>query len=124
VDTKAARVLYAEASKDVVDFLFSLLTLPVGTVVKILGNDAMVGSIGNLYGSQARPWGVRAVPPHRAHEVKGPNPKYASRHRSYLPCCQNPSLACYRVADESREAALRAELQCRLRCVVSIRELR
>jgi hypothetical protein len=30
---------------------FSLLTLPVGTVVKILGNDAMVGSIGNLYGS-------------------------------------------------------------------------
>jgi hypothetical protein len=34
-----------------VDFLFSLLTLPVGTVVKILGNDAMVGSIGNLYGS-------------------------------------------------------------------------
>ncbi|KAG0536506.1 hypothetical protein BDA96_03G069500 [Sorghum bicolor] len=51
VDTKAARVLYAEASKDVVDFLFSLLTLPVGTVVKILGNDAMVGSIGNLYGS-------------------------------------------------------------------------
>ncbi|KAL6847952.1 hypothetical protein ACP4OV_022080 [Aristida adscensionis] len=44
-------VLYAEASKDVVDFLFSLLTLPVGTVVKILTKDSMVGSIGNLYGS-------------------------------------------------------------------------
>ncbi|KAJ1282548.1 hypothetical protein BS78_03G060900 [Paspalum vaginatum] len=51
VDTKAGRVLYAEAGKDVVDFLFSLLTLPVGTVVKILSKDAMVGSIGNLYGS-------------------------------------------------------------------------
>jgi len=51
VDTKAGRVLYAEASKDVVDFLFSLLTLPVGTVVKILSKDAMVGSVGNLYGS-------------------------------------------------------------------------
>ncbi|CAO2185716.1 unnamed protein product [Urochloa humidicola] len=51
VDTKAGRVLYAEASKDVVDFLFSLLTLPVGTVVKILSKDSMVGSIGNLYGS-------------------------------------------------------------------------
>ncbi|KAJ1282550.1 hypothetical protein BS78_03G060800 [Paspalum vaginatum] len=51
VDTTAQRVLYAEASKDVVDFLFSLLTLPVGTVVKILSKDAMVGSIGNLYGS-------------------------------------------------------------------------
>jgi len=51
VDTKGGRVLYGEASKDVVDFLFSLLTLPVATVVKILSQDAMVGSIGNLYGS-------------------------------------------------------------------------
>ena len=49
--TKAQRVLYAEAGKDVVDFLFSLLTLPVGTVVKILSRDAMAGSVGNLYGS-------------------------------------------------------------------------
>jgi hypothetical protein len=51
IDTKSERVLYAEAGKDVVDFLFSLLTLPVGTVVKILSQDFMVGSIGNLYGS-------------------------------------------------------------------------
>ncbi|OEL12733.1 hypothetical protein BAE44_0026248, partial [Dichanthelium oligosanthes] len=51
VDGKAGRVLYAEAGKDVVDFLFSLLTLPVGTVVKILSKDSMVGSVGNLYGS-------------------------------------------------------------------------
>ncbi|KAF7027988.1 hypothetical protein CFC21_039969 [Triticum aestivum] len=51
VDTKAQRVVYAEAGKDVVDFLFSLLTLPVGTVVKLLGTDTMVGSVGNLYGS-------------------------------------------------------------------------
>jgi hypothetical protein len=43
-----------------------------------------------IYESQARPWGVRAVPPHRAHEAKGPNPKCASRHRPYLSCCQNP----------------------------------
>ena len=51
VNTKAGRVMYAEAGKDVVDFLFSLLTLPVGGVVKILSKDAMVGCIGNLYGS-------------------------------------------------------------------------
>ncbi|TVU21785.1 hypothetical protein EJB05_31447, partial [Eragrostis curvula] len=53
VDTKAGRVLYAEAGKDVVDFLFSLLTMPVGAVVRILSKDAMVGSIGNLYGTTA-----------------------------------------------------------------------
>jgi hypothetical protein len=51
IDTKSQRVLYAEAGKDVVDFLFSLLTLPVGTVVKILSQGSMVGSVGNLYGS-------------------------------------------------------------------------
>jgi hypothetical protein len=51
VNSKTQRVLYAEAGKDVVDFLFSLLTLPVGTVVKLLTTDTMVGSVGNLYGS-------------------------------------------------------------------------
>ncbi|XP_044361824.1 uncharacterized protein [Triticum aestivum] len=51
VDTKAQRVLFVEASKDVVDFLFSLLALPVGTAVKLLGKDSMVGCVGNLYGS-------------------------------------------------------------------------
>jgi hypothetical protein len=51
MDTKAQRVLFAEASKDVVDFLFSLLALPVGTAVKLLGKDSMVGCVGNLYGS-------------------------------------------------------------------------
>jgi hypothetical protein len=51
VDTKAQRVLFAEASKDVVDFLFSLLSLPVGTAVKLLGKEAMVGSVGCLYAS-------------------------------------------------------------------------
>uniref|UniRef100_A0ACD5UZG6 Uncharacterized protein n=1 Tax=Avena sativa TaxID=4498 RepID=A0ACD5UZG6_AVESA len=51
VDTQAQRVLFAEASKDVVDFLFSLLALPVGTAVKLLGKDSMVGCVGNLNGS-------------------------------------------------------------------------
>jgi hypothetical protein len=51
VDTKAERVLYAEAGKDVVDFLFSFLALPVGTVVKLLGKESMVGCVDNVYAS-------------------------------------------------------------------------
>ncbi|KAJ1282561.1 hypothetical protein BS78_03G062000 [Paspalum vaginatum] len=51
IDRKAQRLLFAEANKDVVDFLFSLLVLPVGAAVKLLGKEAMVGSVGNLYGS-------------------------------------------------------------------------
>jgi hypothetical protein len=51
VNSKTQRVLYAEAGKDVVDFLFSLLTMPVGTAAKLLTADSMVGSVGNLYSS-------------------------------------------------------------------------
>ncbi|CAO2161097.1 unnamed protein product [Urochloa humidicola] len=51
VDTKSQRVLFAEAGKEVVDFLFFLLALPVATAVKLVGTDAMVGSVGNLYAS-------------------------------------------------------------------------
>ncbi|CAO2193695.1 unnamed protein product [Urochloa humidicola] len=51
IDSKSKRVLFAEASKEVVDFLFSLLALPVATAVKLVGKDAMVGCVGNLYAS-------------------------------------------------------------------------
>ncbi|KAJ1400191.1 hypothetical protein SESBI_29751 [Sesbania bispinosa] len=51
VDTKNEKVLFAEASKPVVDFLFNLLCLPVGTVVRLLNKKGMVGSLGNLYQS-------------------------------------------------------------------------
>lgn len=49
IDRKAQRVLFAEASKEVVDFLFSLLALPVATAIKLVGKEAMVGCVGNLY---------------------------------------------------------------------------
>ncbi|XP_051220364.1 uncharacterized protein [Lolium perenne] len=53
VDTKAQRVLYAEAGKEVVDFLFSVLALPLGRVAGLLHTQAgsMSGSVGNLYES-------------------------------------------------------------------------
>ncbi|XP_073360493.1 uncharacterized protein [Aegilops tauschii subsp. strangulata] len=44
-------MLYAEVGKAIVDFLFSLLTLLVGTIVKLLTVDSMAGSMGNLYSS-------------------------------------------------------------------------
>ncbi|KAL5067791.1 hypothetical protein RYX36_018678 [Vicia faba] len=51
IDTKNQKVLFAEASKSVIDFLFNLLCLPIGTVVKLLSANGMVGSLGNLYQS-------------------------------------------------------------------------
>jgi hypothetical protein len=57
VDTKAQSVVYAEAGKDVVDFLFDLLTLPLATVVKLLTSRdsiSMVGCIGDLHAAPKR----------------------------------------------------------------------
>ncbi|CAI9273521.1 unnamed protein product [Lactuca saligna] len=51
IDTKAKKVLFAEANKQFVDFLFHILSLPIGTVIKLLNKTSMVGSLGNLYES-------------------------------------------------------------------------
>ncbi|KAG6538299.1 uncharacterized protein LOC122005966 [Zingiber officinale] len=51
IDTTAQKVLFAEAGKEVVDFLFRLLSLPLGSIVKLLSTDRLQGSIGNLYKS-------------------------------------------------------------------------
>lgn len=51
IDTKSKKVLFAEANKEFVDFLFHILSLPVGTVIKLLRKNSLVGALGNLYDS-------------------------------------------------------------------------
>ncbi|PQQ08536.1 uncharacterized protein Pyn_06319 [Prunus yedoensis var. nudiflora] len=52
IDTKSNKVLFAEASKEVVDFLFTLLSLHFATVTRLLlSNGGMVGFLGKLYES-------------------------------------------------------------------------
>ncbi|XP_049409830.1 uncharacterized protein LOC125873028 [Solanum stenotomum] len=51
IDTKAGKVLFAEAEKDCVDFLFHILSLPVGTVVSLLKEKGMNWCLHNLYKS-------------------------------------------------------------------------
>ncbi|XP_050211885.1 uncharacterized protein LOC126662041 [Mercurialis annua] len=51
IDKKSKKVLFAEANKDFVDFLFSLMSLPLGNVIKLLTKKKMVGCLANLYGS-------------------------------------------------------------------------
>lgn len=51
VDSKNQRVLFAEAGKNAVDFLFHILTLPLGTLISLLKNEKMVGCLANLYDS-------------------------------------------------------------------------
>ncbi|KAH0461698.1 hypothetical protein IEQ34_009273 [Dendrobium chrysotoxum] len=51
IDARSDKVLFGEAGKDFVDFMFSLLTLPLGSVIKLLSPSTMIGSIGKLYQS-------------------------------------------------------------------------
>ncbi|XP_059458994.1 uncharacterized protein LOC132188527 [Corylus avellana] len=51
IDTKRHRVLFAEADKQFVDFLFSIFTLPVGTVTRLLQKKNMAGCLHSLYES-------------------------------------------------------------------------
>ncbi|XVF83475.1 hypothetical protein PTKIN_Ptkin16aG0490700 [Pterospermum kingtungense] len=49
IDPKSHRVLFAEAGKEFVDFLFLIQALPVGTVTSLLTKQEMAGCLGNLY---------------------------------------------------------------------------
>jgi hypothetical protein len=58
VDKERNRVLYAEAGNDFVDALFSLLTLPLGTIARLVAEESNMegvrfGSISSLYQSVA-----------------------------------------------------------------------
>lgn len=51
IDTKSQKVLFAEAGKSIVDSLFYILSLPVGTAIRLLSKQRMVGCLANLYTS-------------------------------------------------------------------------
>ncbi|KAJ1437332.1 hypothetical protein SESBI_03659 [Sesbania bispinosa] len=58
VDRERNRVVYAEAGKDFVDVLLSFLTLPLGTIARLIAKDSnmqsvRVGSLSSLYQSVA-----------------------------------------------------------------------
>ncbi|KAF3336583.1 hypothetical protein FCM35_KLT19169 [Carex littledalei] len=50
IEKKSQKVLFAEADKDVVDFLFSLLAMPIGSVIKLITKESMTGRLGATYG--------------------------------------------------------------------------
>lgn len=50
VDTRNNQVVFAESNKDFVDVLFSFMTIPIGTIIKLIGEQSF-GCMGNLYAS-------------------------------------------------------------------------
>ncbi|XP_071708043.1 uncharacterized protein [Rutidosis leptorrhynchoides] len=80
IDTKSKKVLFAEANKEFVDFLFHNLSLPIGTVIMLLKKNSMVGSLGNLYESIENLSGTYMQPKQSKDVVLNPNvPNYGTR---------------------------------------------
>ncbi|GMP39385.1 hypothetical protein CsSME_00010244 [Camellia sinensis var. sinensis] len=54
VDKEKNRVVFAEANKDFVDIIFSFMTIPIGTIIRLIREHLLNGEIGclnNLYES-------------------------------------------------------------------------
>ncbi|KAJ3697428.1 hypothetical protein LUZ61_001133 [Rhynchospora tenuis] len=51
IDKRFPKVLLAEAGKEVVDFLFSLMALPLGSLIELISKESMVGSLGCTFAS-------------------------------------------------------------------------
>ncbi|XP_076888457.1 uncharacterized protein LOC143538899 [Bidens hawaiensis] len=51
VNKQDHKIMFAEVNKDFVDFLFYILTLPIGAITKLLAKEPLSGSLGDLYQS-------------------------------------------------------------------------
>lgn len=99
VDKKASRVLFAEADKAFVDFLFSILALPIGTVTSLLKkNEGTVGSLGTLYKSIESLSNSYTVSDHSKEAVLHPKVALSSQVNTV------PLLGCTRVGQESTDS--------------------
>ncbi|TKY63403.1 tyrosine/DOPA decarboxylase [Spatholobus suberectus] len=81
-------ILYAEAEGDFVDFLFSFLTTPLGSILKLLDGNFSLGCMNNLYKS-----------------VKGLNPSWFTRSSGtpLLNLLVAPQFGCKRQPTQLRE---------------------
>lgn len=51
IDKEKRKVLFAESDKSFVDVLFSFLTIPLGTIVRLLGKQSQIGCLNEIYKS-------------------------------------------------------------------------
>ncbi|KAF7035773.1 hypothetical protein CFC21_046572 [Triticum aestivum] len=78
IDTNSQKVCFAEASREVVEFLAALLSLPLGTVINLQTKENMIGSISNLLDWQCREAG-------RQLQEQAAAPQPIRRHRHAQP---------------------------------------
>ncbi|KAJ4719813.1 DUF674 family protein [Melia azedarach] len=97
VDTNAEKVLFAEADKYFIDFLIYLLSLPLGTVAKLLKGIDMIGCFGSLYESLEQLNETYLQPNQTKNSLLNPKPPvYTTEVPLLLSSLQLTSRASYR----------------------------
>nr|XP_043617679.1 uncharacterized protein LOC122589448 [Erigeron canadensis] len=76
VDKKGQKVLFAEATKEFADFLFHIFSLPIGTLVELLGSKQMVGCLGKLKESIDNFNGTYLQPGIKKEDILNPKTAY------------------------------------------------
>ncbi|CAN1284278.1 hypothetical protein LINPERPRIM_LOCUS18571 [Linum perenne] len=85
IDKRTNRVVYGEAGKDFVDFLFTILSLPLGTATKLLSKEnKMVGTLGNLYRSIEELSDTYIQPRQRKDRVLNPSVLYCPEEGGFV----------------------------------------
>ena len=78
IDKEKNQVIFAESDKDFVDILFSFLTLPMGTIIRLANKKSGVGCMDDLYKSvealdeqflQSKACKTMLLNPRSAHEI-------------------------------------------------------
>ncbi|KAB1217968.1 hypothetical protein CJ030_MR3G014622 [Morella rubra] len=96
IDARENRVLFAEAGKDFVDFLVTLLYLPLATVIRLLTDHGMVGTLATLYGSIQNLSQTYLQPNQNMDTLLKPNaPISAADVPLLLPNVESPTLKFY-----------------------------
>ncbi|KAL3845127.1 hypothetical protein ACJIZ3_002530 [Penstemon smallii] len=83
IQKSTGKILVAQAMEDFVDFVFSLLTIPLGGALSLLGGDFSVGSIHNLHRSLSNLDGDRYLKSPNPFKTPQLPPKYLSKHQVF-----------------------------------------
>nr|XP_043617668.1 uncharacterized protein LOC122589438 [Erigeron canadensis] len=93
VDKKGERVLFAEASKDFVDFFYHIFSLPLGTLIELLGSKNMVGCLGKLKDSIETFNGIDLQHDIREDDIFNLNSAFNEKNKLLLPCNDKPIIS-------------------------------
>ncbi|KAJ0538386.1 hypothetical protein HanHA300_Chr08g0274331 [Helianthus annuus] len=116
VDRKGSRVLFAEVPKEFVDFLFHIFSLPLGTLIELLGSKQMVGCLGKLKDSITSFNGNYLLPGIKMDDIFNPKQLSMSGASKAVYRCAKAAGQCYNCSNSYPSCRSNATLYANSTC--------